>query len=125
VITGFRRSVNEVFAPLGCYVVLIGSYWCCEKAYCLERQGSASPKLTAWTLIVRLIVSSSPRTDFLTLEVGRDRVSRNIGNYLPINSKYRPEQRRSQIFKFSHASSSLLSPFLFVLYSRQLCYLCR
>jgi len=59
VISGFQRSVIELFSLLECYTALIGSQ---------------AP--TFWITY----------RNALTLEDGTDRLSRNFGNYLQINA---------------------------------------
>jgi hypothetical protein len=78
VISGICHSVNEVFALLGCYTVLVGSWL-----------------LSFWGSL--LIPSSRVKQSRKTLEDRTDRLSRNVSNEQPINAVLHPRRVKTSV----------------------------
>jgi len=71
VISGFHRDVEEIFTLRGS--AMVNSYWRFGTRYLSLLQGSRNPKLKVFFL------------DFLSLEDGADRLSRNFDKNLPLS----------------------------------------
>jgi hypothetical protein len=86
VFSGFRRVVNKIFALLRGYTAWIGGYVAAFR----DNLSAPSSRVTE-----KENATSPSSLDYLILDVGTDRLSRNVGKY-KFTLRNIPEEQRSQ-----------------------------